>query len=795
MMPSFYASDRRRRVGASADDEDDDAAASATKTPMRLAENDAEKHPLEPERRTTTAAAAVAAELTAEDDDGIVDDGIDVRSGEASSGTTGGTTVGNNGSGSSTEDGGGASVRRRETSGSRGRRNNKNNNNNKEATTNTVVTTATSSDENRYNGGGGDEEEEEEETTTTSTATVTPAPAGGGSSKQKGTKRALKDLLSDGGGGSGNKNSRGGSRYTGPSASASILFGAGGSSSYFSTTTTTGTTSTSATTTTTSPQPPPPWESYVRRGASLKAVLADAFQQARRHSRDAISAAAAAASRTRQMNEDGNGQGGHNENGQDDAEMNEADGEDDGDDGNRMYGANAYAVELAREKTAMVHLLQAQLKQEKAHVNALEASNESLRDQVTSSQTRLDRTVQALRLAGTNAAKARDDADAAEATAANLAVSFEALKTVVEETKRASLLLHREHGNVSDAANAAQQELLHKQEQLAYAQLETEKLKKSYAGLKGEAGSWKKERAALKEQISNKERLEEELKRKISGLEAECSARSERASSLVKEVQSARKLLLEATTQQKQAQATETSLKASLKEVQTANQDLHAKLATVAEQSRLEKKRLSDELYATQKKLQENRLESEAVLEKQQVLEDEKTRGEKQVVLLKRRVASLESRLEQITLSSLALSSPLHVPAVSGGTDIALDGLTASSVGNGTSSTKPFFLPPLQNGGATNNQNGNPSDSADSYCVICARKSFGLMKTCQCGKDCQKRVHVNCAHRIQPGYSVAHPGTPGPRLPLVLCGPVISTSAMPPLAEGTEAAGDDDNRN
>ena len=55
-------------------------------------------------------------------------------------------------------------------------------------------------------------------------------------------------------------------------------------------------------------------------------------------------------------------------------------------------------------------------------------------------------------------------------------------------------------------------------------------------------------------------------------------------------------------------------------------------------------------------------------------------------------------------------------------------------------------------------------------CSICFKAAFGLMKSCQCGRaDCDKRAHLTCANRINPGPSVSHPGTPAARLPIVLC--------------------------
>ena len=57
-----------------------------------------------------------------------------------------------------------------------------------------------------------------------------------------------------------------------------------------------------------------------------------------------------------------------------------------------------------------------------------------------------------------------------------------------------------------------------------------------------------------------------------------------------------------------------------------------------------------------------------------------------------------------------------------------------------------------------------------TICSICFKEEFGAMKACECGRPiCNKQAHLLCVQKINPGPSVAHPGTPAPRLPTVLC--------------------------
>ena len=58
---------------------------------------------------------------------------------------------------------------------------------------------------------------------------------------------------------------------------------------------------------------------------------------------------------------------------------------------------------------------------------------------------KVDRTVEALQIAGTNAANARAEADASNARAESLSVQLNDLQSVIEETKRGMEVVRREH--------------------------------------------------------------------------------------------------------------------------------------------------------------------------------------------------------------------------------------------------------------------------------------------------------------------------------------------------------------
>jgi hypothetical protein len=245
-------------------------------------------------------------------------------------------------------------------------------------------------------------------------------------------------------------------------------------------------------------------------------------------------------------------------------------------------------------------------------------------------------------------------------------------------------------------------------------------------------------------------------------------------------------MLVDATGGQAQAEQTQALLKETILELQCANKNLHEQMWQQQESTRKEKERLHDALTKAEKEAQQLRIQEEASGEDMQRLRLDKLAAEKQVSQLKSRITGLERRLKDAASGSLVSPNALNnSPSNSfSGIGISAIGVGLGAASNDTSSSGGssrglgFSLPPLSGslrlslgGGGQENSNSNnvlvvPSKS----CSICFKAAFGLMKSCQCGKsDCGKRAHITCASRINPGPSVSHPGTPAPRLPLVLC--------------------------
>jgi hypothetical protein len=420
-----------------------------------------------------------------------------------------------------------------------------------------------------------------------------------------------------------------------------------------------------------------------------------------------------------------------------------------------------------------------------------------LREEASSSQNRLERTVAALRIAGSNAAKARADADTAEATAQGLSQSLQSLESVVTETKRACHMLQQEQTLVSTTATSIQAKLLHKEADLARAHKEIYAMRGSLRSLESGAARWKQDRQALVQTSQQQQQELTRLEHAQTERDAMERARKERADKVEHEWRQAQSMLVDATGGQAAAEQTQALLKETILELQCANKNLHGELWQQQESSRKEKDRLHDALTKAEKEAQQLRIQDEASGEDMQRLRLDKMAAEKQVSQLKSRIVGLERRLKDVASGSVVSPDAASNGNGNNNTNSAISDIciglgapndtSSSSGGGGSTNGLGFSLPPLSgssrmslgSSGSTGQENSNnvtvvPAKS----CSICFKAAFGLMKSCQCGQsDCAKRAHIHCASRIHPGPSVSHPGTPAPRLPLVLCTAVAAAIA------------------
>jgi hypothetical protein len=402
-----------------------------------------------------------------------------------------------------------------------------------------------------------------------------------------------------------------------------------------------------------------------------------------------------------------------------------------------------------------------------------------LREETASGQSRLDRTVEALRIAGSNAAKARADADAAEATAATLAQTLMNLETVLAETTSASQILHKEQQQVNATVAVAEAKLLQKEGEIIRAKKDLMVLLQSNQDLEAVNCNMKKERDEFALQVNKYEQELDELKREKLDLVAVEKARKDRADKVEQEWHKSQTMLVEVTSGQAAAKQTQAILEESIASLQKTNRDLHATLLAKQHTAMTDKQRISETVIKVEKEAQRLRIAAEASDEEMARLKVEKTATDKQLQQLKARLATSERILKEHSLKAISVATPLS-------SSVSPVGVTTpSNSAINAPNQLSFHLPPLSTGqkmsssmtkSAITEKENLGVDKGD-LCCICYKPSLGIMKTCQCGgMACHRKAHANCIKlsSMTPGPSVSHPGTPAPKLPVVLCDSVLS---------------------
>lgn len=468
------------------------------------------------------------------------------------------------------------------------------------------------------------------------------------------------------------------------------------------------------------------WDGFVRKGTKLKSLLQDTMLE--------VKTSMIHQKRQRETDDD-------NEN-----------------EPPKRRDVSGFAADLAREKTIRVNQLQRELKDAEVQASTLQTANTTLREETAVSQSRLDRTVEALKIAGANAAKARADADAAEATAATLAQTLQSLQAVITETKRASQILHQEQAQVKAVAAAAETKLLQKEGDLARAQKELQSLRQSHEEYETTKDSWKTQVERLQSELTDQTREIADLKRQRDEQTALERARKERADKIEHEYRTAQAMLVEATAGQSGAQEVQANLQETIERLKASNETLHEQIKEQQTTSTAEKQTLADSLAKAEKESQTLRIKNEALGEELQRAKLDKVAADKQILALKSKLLKAERNLAHAT------------------TTVTPEGPTTETVTGLT-----FSLPPLM-GTATKSTMAATAKENEGVltghnCCLCFKAAYGMMKTCQCGNShCKKRAHNLCVKQVHAPPSVSHPGTPAPLLPIVLCGHTTSSS-------------------
>jgi hypothetical protein len=376
----------------------------------------------------------------------------------------------------------------------------------------------------------------------------------------------------------------------------------------------------------------------------------------------------------------------------------------------------------------------------------------------------------------------REDADAAETTAATLAAKLEALEIVVLETKRASQLLLEEQDQVTNGAQVIESKFIEAQANVVRAKAAKDKLEREISSLISKRQEIDNHLQRLSQELQQERMEKQQWKRRCQELELTKKSQHERLNRLEDELQISQSLLVDATTAMNETKRAKNDVEVDMERLQKANQELHKQSQELRQLRRQEKDSHQQALVQLEQNQQAAQVEGNSQREKIQNLKLEKQIADKSIAQLQSKAANMERRLQELTnLSSITTSTNVCISAdrVTTGDDDGRDLLVTtpshSDHGSETLATNTFVIPPLEG----NNEN-NPAGIV-TKCSLCFKDFSGLMKKCDCGRpDCKLRAHQMCVHRIHSTAaagktSVSHPGTPAPKLPVILCSSTIQS--------------------
>mmetsp|Transcript_21921 Transcript_21921/g.32378 ORF Transcript_21921/g.32378 Transcript_21921/m.32378 type:complete len:368 (+) Transcript_21921:634-1737(+) len=353
------------------------------------------------------------------------------------------------------------------------------------------------------------------------------------------------------------------------------------------------------------------------------------------------------------------------------------------------------------------------------------AANNSLRQSSSTSNDRMERTLEALRIAGANAANARSDADAAEQYASSLAAQLESMLSILEQTKRASQTLQDEHVQVAAATKAVETKLLQRETEHLRIEKENKILLESREKLSSKIQELRDEKERLELHIDSEVKKSKKLSREIEERTVLDEVRKNRSSAVEKELQDVRAVLTQASETTAENELTTAALNDDLRTLRDENRSLHKQMQDMQEKFRYEQDRLEKSLDKAENSAQALRIKVSSHDDQIQRVLSEKANNEKQIHKLNNRILGYERRLKD----NMDIMTP---SASTEKSDNLLDTVKRR---------KLFNIPPLT---PNSNEKYTPVQNVSSCCIY-RQPPSGMMKLCQCGQvNCHKRVHATC---------------------------------------------------
>ena len=395
----------------------------------------------------------------------------------------------------------------------------------------------------------------------------------------------------------------------------------------------------------------------------------------------------------------------------------------------------------------------------------------------------MERTLEALQIAGTRAANARAEADAANARSESLSAQLNDLQSAIEETRRGMEVVRREHDDVSRAARSVEGRLIHVESELTRAVRVRKEAEEERDSLKLRAEIAEKEVVTLHEKVDEFHGEIRMLKRDLGEMAELEKVRSDRTHRVESELQEARSTLFEATSAAAEAESTVTSLRNVVEELRKENESLHVQINENRDSLSKDRARQGEALTSAEKEVQRWKMKYEEEEEEIRKLKMDNTSSEKQVNQLKSQLSNMERRLNEsnkepsrVMLSRVSSATPtvsdLGLINAFGAKDVvneeelddqrkyvvklplraSLETLHDSTTRQLTYTSKSSYFVGKENKPNVDlhqsnrfHGGGGRKPSKSSKCCLCLQDLSGMTKSCQCGQlSCDKRAHATC---------------------------------------------------
>lgn len=371
-------------------------------------------------------------------------------------------------------------------------------------------------------------------------------------------------------------------------------------------------------------------------------------------------------------------------------------------------------------------------------------------------QIRMDKTAHALKIAGQNAAKARDDANHAEATAAALADQLESLQGVVKETKRSMEALGQGHQQVSERARKVEMQLVQALAKEATLAARCRQLETRNSAAEGKLHESKKAEQTWRSRYESAQESLQDLQLQLDRANDFNASRRAHSDRIAKDLQQTLALLEASSRANQEAEDTLRQLQKAKRQLEEQVESQSSELCEYRIKSQRDKERINESYTKALSKAQQLEMQLE-MLKATSAAKEEEWKHERKLLLAANNPSKRATQTATTATATAAEGGKeAPIPPSTPSSAVRLPSLSALCGSSRSASDTPgdraprvVALPKLGGAAATG--------FASRTCCVCSQPAtYGIIKTCQCGRDqCFARAHAACASNHSSSSSLA----------------------------------------